>query len=145
MLASDSLRVEVGLLIFLDGIMTQTMKNPWKQSRSYHDDMIGRLTFEQKKWSLSKRLSTNLIPGSISANSSFFTIIYLYKFVHFPFSLFVCATVCTGRTKCVLCFVYIPFSPIPVRGSIRSIESIRSTFLVCKKWKKRPKSQFLSP
>ena len=83
--------------------MKAITKLPW-----WHD---WKVNLRKKKRSLSKRLSTNLIPGSISANSSFFTIIYLYKFVHFPFSLFVCATVCTGRTKCVLCFVYIPFSP----------------------------------
>ena len=102
--------------------MKAITKLPW-----WHD---WKVNLRKKKWSLSKRLSTNLIPGSISANSSFFTIIYLYKFVHFPFSLFVCATVCTGRTKCVLCFVYIPFSPNEMFTIIKRVQDPGSRILV---------------
>ena len=54
--------------------------------------------FKLPKYKLNSRL-----------NFSFITAIYLCKFVHVPFSLFICWTVCTDVK---MCFVHITFSPI---------------------------------
>ena len=90
-------RTNVGIWFFSNGSWLNNF--PWLNCDTVDEETMKAITklpwwhdwkvnLRKKKWRLSKRLSTNLIPGSISADSSFFTIIYLFKFVHFPFSLF---------------------------------------------------------